>query len=104
MTPKQFPAPLFRHLDQEKWREVRAQERDGKRVSVHEKWLEFSPKCLSMYARFDPGVVLPQHGHKSINIIFVVKGSMMCGDVLCTPGMHITLYEGTPYGPLVAGP
>jgi hypothetical protein len=85
MSKKQYPAPLFRHMDNEAWREVRAQEHNGKRVSIHEKWLEFSSKCLSMYARFDPGVIVPYHGHKAVNIIFVVKGSMMCGDVHCTP-------------------
>ena len=104
MAIKQYPAPSFRHLDDEKWHEVVAQEHNGKRLSIHEKWLEFSPKYLALYSRFDPGAVVAQHRHKCINVIFVVAGSMMCGDVLCTRGMNITLYEGTPYRPLIAGP
>ncbi len=104
MSKKEYPAPLFRHIDDEKWHEVRAQDHNGKRVSIYEKWLEFSSTFLSMYGRWDAGVVVPYHGHNCVNVIFVIKGSMMCGDVLCTPGMHITLYEGVPYGPLIAGP
>ena len=29
---------------------------------------------------------------------------MLCGDVRCTPGMHITLDQGSALGPLIAGP
>jgi hypothetical protein len=29
---------------------------------------------------------------------------MRCGDVQCTPGMHITLEHGAEFGPFIAGP
>jgi hypothetical protein len=101
---REYPSPRFRHIDQEEWREVLAQDHGGKRVSVWEKWLEFGPRCLAFVGRWDPGMIVSQHGHMCINTIFVLEGSMLCGDVLCTRGMHITLDVGTPYGPLIAGP
>ena len=37
-------------------------------------------------------------------MVYVISGSMTCGDVECTPGMHITLEQGAAFGPFVAGP
>jgi hypothetical protein len=97
--------PRFRHLDETKWQEVRAQEHPGgRRASVREKWLEFSPRCLALYARWDPGMIVHKHGHNSHHVIFVIEGELLCGDVRCTPGMHITLDQGEALGPLIAGP
>lgn len=105
MTPtKPFPKPRFRHMDEEEWREVRVQDHSGRRVSVWEKWLEFTPRVMTFVGRWEPGMIIAPHGHMCINTIFVLEGSMMCGDVLCTKGMHITLDIGTPYGPNIAGP
>ena len=89
----------FRHADDEKWQEVRAVEVDGRRACVREKWLEFSTDCLSLYAEWDPGMMIHKHGHNSNHVLFVMKGEMMCGDTLCTAGMHITLDEGASFGP-----
>lgn len=99
-----YAKPRFRHTDEEKWREMRIQNHGGKRVSVHEKWLEYSPRVLAFIGKWDPGMIVQYHGHMSINSIFILEGSMMCGDVLCTKGMQITLDIGTPYGPNIAGP
>ncbi len=96
--------PRFRHLDDEKWQEVRAQQHGDRRVSVREKWLEFTPRCLSLYARWDPGMIVHAHGHKSDHLVFVLAGEMTCGDVLCTKGMHVWLEKGESFGPFVAGP
>ena len=101
---KQEPALRFRHVDDEKWQEVRAQQHGNRRVSIFEKWLEFTPGCLSLYARWDPGMMVHKHGHNSDHIVFVIEGEMTCGDVRCTPGMHITLEQGAAFGPFVAGP
>ena len=96
--------PRFRHVDDEKWHEVRALEQAGQRLSVWEKWLEFSPKLLCLYARWDAGMMVQRHGHNSDHILFVVSGEMSCGDVRCTRGMHITLEQGAAFGPFIAGP
>ena len=96
--------PRFRHMDEEKFQEVRALEQDGRRMSVWEKWLEFTPNFLCLYAKWDPGMMIHKHGHNSEHIVYVLSGSMTCGDVECTPGMHITLEQGAAFGPFVAGP
>ena len=98
-----MPEAKFRHADQEKWQEVRALQIGDRRVSVFEKWLEFTPDFLCLYARWDPGMMIHKHGHNSDHVIFVIEGEMMCGDVKCTAGMHITLPQGAAFGPFVAG-
>jgi hypothetical protein len=106
MPPKPKPElePRFRHLDQEKWQEVRAIQIGDRRASVWEKWLDFTPGFLSLVARWDPGMMIHKHGHESDHVIYVISGEMSCGDVRCTPGMHIPLPKGAAFGPFVAGP
>ena len=53
-----MPEPKFRHADGEKWQEVRAIEIAGRRASVWERWLEFSPELLTIHARWDPGMMV----------------------------------------------
>jgi hypothetical protein len=101
---KRAPALRFRHADDEKWQEVRAQQHGDRRVSIREKWLEFTPSFLCLYAKWDPGMMVHKHGHNSDHILFVLEGEMMCGDVRCTKGMHITLEHGAAFGPFIAGP
>ena len=96
--------PKFRHAEGEKWNEVRAIEVDGRRASVWERWLEFTPDLLTIHARWDPGMMVHKHGHNSLHVLYVLAGEMTCGDVRCTPGMHITLPVGAAFGPFVAGP
>lgn len=99
-----MPEPRFRHADEEKWHEVRAIEIDGRRASVWEKWLDFTPAFLSLTARWDPGMMIHKHGHQSDHVVFVIAGEMSCGEVRCTAGMHIALPKGAAFGPFVAGP
>ena len=102
--PKEGVEPRFRHVDDEKWQEVRAVELPTGPAMVREKWLEFTPRVLSLYAKWDPGMMIHKHGHNSDHVIFVLEGSMLCGDIECTKGMHITLEQGAAFGPFVAGP
>lgn len=101
---KKQPALRFRHIDDEKLQEVRAQQHGDRRVSIFEKWLEFTPNLLCLFAKWDPGMLVQKHGHNSDHILFVLEGEMMCGDVKCTKGMHITLEHGAAFGPFIAGP
>ncbi|HEV7760526.1 MAG TPA: hypothetical protein VGO78_16095, partial [Acidimicrobiales bacterium] len=62
--------PTFRHLDDADvpWQQVKRQRNgDGSESSVWEKWLAFSadPAYLSLYARYDPGMIVRRHGHYS---------------------------------------
>ena len=44
------------------------------------------------------------HGHNSDHVVFVLEGTMTCGDGECRPGTHIALDHGDDFGPFVAGP
>jgi hypothetical protein len=101
--------PTFRHLDDPgvPWQQVkRVRNADGTTSSVWEKWLAFSPEpqYLSLYARWDPGMVVRRHGHYSPHVIFVIEGEMWCGGRHCPAGTHVELPLGAAFGPFVAGP
>src|SRR5215213_720438 len=96
--------PRIRHLDDVPWEEVRKVDFGDRTASVREKWLDFSPRFLSLYARWDPGMIVQPHGHNSNHVVFVIEGDMTCGDVECPPGTHIALDQGDTFGPFVAGP
>src|SRR5262245_39693163 len=91
--------PRITHLDQFDWQEVRRQQHGDHTASVYEKWVEFSPRYLSLYARWDSGMIVQPHGHNSDHVVFVIEGDMMCGDVHCPPGTHIALDRGDTFGP-----
>ena len=95
--------PRFTHLDNLKWQEVRKLDFGDRTTSVREKWPEFSSKYLTVYAEWDPGMIVHAHGHYSNHIVFVISGEMTCGDVKCTPGTHIALDKGDIFGPFIAG-
>ncbi|MBM3671052.1 MAG: hypothetical protein FJW86_02520 [Actinobacteria bacterium] len=96
--------PRFRHLDDLKWQEVRRQQHGDKTVSVFEKWPEFSERYLTVYAKYEPGMMVHKHGHNSDHVVFVIEGDLMCGDVHCPAGTHIALDQGDSFGPFIAGP
>ena len=97
-------SPRFTHLDDLEWQEVRRIRRGADEVSVREKWLDFSPDFLSLYAKWDAGMIVQPHGHNSNHVVFVLDGEMTCGDVVCRKGTHIALDRGDTFGPFVAGP
>jgi len=100
--------PVFRHLDDADvpWQQVKRQRNaDGTESSVWEKWLAFSPdpQYLSLYAKYDPGMIVRRHGHYSPHVVFVIDGELQVGDVRCPAGTHIELPLGAAFGPLRAG-
>jgi hypothetical protein len=100
--------PTFRHLDDPDvtWQQVKRQRNaDGSESSVWEKWLAFSadPPYLSLYARYDPGMIVRRHGHYSPHVVFVIEGELLVDDRRCPPGTHIELPVGAAFGPLIAG-
>ena len=96
--------PTITSIDEMPWIEVKAQSHNGRRVSVWEKFLEWSPQRMVIYARYDPGVVVEAHGHASDHYVFVVSGEVTIGDRVCGPGTSVSLPEGAVFGPLIAGP
>lgn len=100
--------PVFRHLDDPDvtWQQVKRQRNaDGSESSVWEKWLAFSPdpQYLSLYARYDPGMIVRRHGHFSPHIVFVIDGEVSIGDHRCPAGTHVELPLGAAFGPIRAG-
>ena len=101
--------PVFRHLDDPDvpWQAVKAQRNaDGSESQVWEKWLAFSPEpqYLTIYARYDPGMVVRRHGHFSPHVVFVLEGEVTIGEHRCPAGTHVELPLGAAFGPVVAGP
>ena len=101
--------PTFRHLDDADvpWQQVKRQQNaDGSESSVWEKWLAFSPdpQYLSVYAKYDPGMIVRRHGHYSPHVVFVLEGEVWFGDRLCPSGTHVELPFGAAFGPVRAGP
>ncbi len=110
MTSGGLPSggPTIRRLEDPgvPWQRVKAQlNADGTESSVWEKWFAFraDPPYLSLYARYDGGMVVRRHGHRSPHVVFVLEGEILIGDELCGAGTHIELPEGAQFGPLVAG-
>jgi hypothetical protein len=100
--------PVFRHLDDHDvpWQQVKRQRNaDGTESSVWEKWLAFSadPPYLSLYARYDPGMIVRRHGHFSPHVVFVIDGELWVGERRCPAGTHVELPLGAAFGPLRAG-
>lgn len=100
--------PTFRHLDDADvvWQQCRRQRNaDGTESSVWEKWLAFSPDppYLSLYAKYDPGMIVRRHGHYSPHIVFVLSGELWVGERRCPAGTHIELPFGAAFGPLRSG-
>jgi hypothetical protein len=83
---------------------VKAQQHGDRRVSIHEKYLEWTPDLMVLYARYDPGMLVERHGHRSDHIVYVIEGEITVGDVACGPGTNIVLEQGAVFGPIEAGP
>jgi hypothetical protein len=97
------PRLAFVHVDDVPWTEVIAQQHGERRVSVHEKFLEWNAKRMVVLGRYDPHVVIERHGHASDHLVYVLEGDLQIGDRHCPPGTLIVLEVGAKFGPLIAG-
>lgn len=98
-----MPELKITHLDDVPWHEVKAQQHGERRVSIREKYLEWTPELMVLYARYDPGMLVERHGHRSDHIVYVIEGELTVGDVVCGPGTSIVLEHGAVFGPIEAG-
>jgi AcrR family transcriptional regulator len=97
--------PRITHLDDLPWMVVSKLEfADGRTAAISEKWIEQTPRYVTYYNKWEPGAMVPNHGHHGDHIVFVLEGEMTCGDVVCGPGTHVTLDYGDTFGPWIAGP
>jgi len=95
--------PRITHLDDMEWREIRPQVHRGRKVALHQKSIERADARSILYTHYGPGLVLEKHSHKANEVIHILKGELMVGEVRCTPGTTIVLETGTAFGPLIAG-
>ena len=102
-TDHPSPRLAFVHESDVPWQEVLAQRHGSRRVSVHEKFLEWTPDRMVVLGRYDPGVVVERHGHKSDHLVYVLEGDLTVGERPCAAGTLIVLEVGAVFGPLVAG-
>src|SRR5205814_5062149 len=60
------------------WTEVIAQEHldTGARRSVHEKFIEWTGQRMVVLGRYDPGMIIERHGHRSDHLIYVLDGEL----------------------------
>jgi hypothetical protein len=91
------------HIDDVPWREVIAQMHGAARVSVHEKFLEWTAQQMVVIGRYDPHVVIERHGRKSNHLVYVLEGDLTIGERHCPAGLLIVLEVGASFGPLIAG-
>ena len=65
------------------WTEVIAQENvdTGARRSVHEKFIEWTGQRMVVLGRYDPGMIIERHAHKSDHLIYVLEGELACGAI-----------------------
>jgi hypothetical protein len=91
------------HLADVPWQEVKAQQHGDRRVSVWEKYLEWTPERMVLYGRYDPGMLIERHGHRSDHLVHVVDGSITVGNEVCGPGTTLFLPVGAAMGPIEAG-
>jgi quercetin dioxygenase-like cupin family protein len=99
-----MPELKITHIDDAEWKEVKAQQHGDRRVSIWEKYLEWTPDLMVLYARYDPGMLTERHGHMSDHIVYVLEGEITVGEVRCRPGTNIVLEKGAVFGPIEAGP
>jgi hypothetical protein len=102
-TDRSAPRLAFVNESDVPWQEVLAQRHGTCRVSVHEKFLEWTSDRMVVLGRYDPGVVVERHGHKSDHLVYVLEGDLLVGDRACAAGTLIVLEVGAAFGPLVAG-
>jgi hypothetical protein len=97
------PSVSFVHDDDVEAVEVKSQLRAGQRRSVWLKFLELTPEAAVFHTRYDPGLVLERHAHKSDHYVFVIAGEVTFDTELCTAGSLIRLPRGAAFGPMWTG-
>jgi hypothetical protein len=99
-----MPEVRITHVEDVEWQEVKAQQHGDRRVSVWEKYLEWTPDLMVLYAHYDPGMLTERHGHRSDHIVYVLEGEITVGEERCGPRTNIVLEQGAAFGPIEAGP
>jgi hypothetical protein len=103
MAEAERPTVSFVHDEDLPYAEVKSQLRGEERASVWLKMLDLQPDRAFFHTRYDPGLVLQRHGHRSDHYVFVIAGSVWFGNEHCRAGSLVKLPLGASFGPIVAG-
>jgi hypothetical protein len=96
---------VFKHVDDVPYQMVKSQTLpDGRHAGVHCKIVEWRPNVVFIYTRYDPGLVLEEHGHNSDHIIYVLDGTVTISGQPCRKGSMVLLEHGATFGPIEVGP
>ena len=69
--------PTYIHVDDIEWTPVQRQRNaDGTESVVRERWPIMRTDFLSAYVRYEPGMVVRRHGHRSNHVVFVLAGGV----------------------------
>ena len=98
-----MPRLAFNHIDEVPSVEVMPQMHGDRKAAIHLKILERTAERLVSYTRYDPGYVVARHSHGGDEVIYIIEGDVMMGDVRCRPGTSIVLEKGASIEPIVAG-
>src|SRR5438552_16688291 len=82
------PRLAFVHIDDVPWNEVIAQLHGERRVSGHEKFLEWNAQRMVVLGRYDPGMVIERHGHASDHLVYLLEGELLVGERRCPRGIR----------------
>jgi hypothetical protein len=93
----------FVHAEDRPYVDVKSQMQGDRRAAVWLKMLDLHPERAFFHTRYDPGLVLQRHGHRSHHYLFIIEGTVFFNDEACRPGSLINLPLGATFGPVVVG-
>jgi hypothetical protein len=97
------PEARFVHDDDLPFVNVKSQMQGDRKASVWLKMMNLHPERAFFHTRYDPGLVLQRHGHRSHHFFYIIEGTVYFGDERCGPGTLIELPLGASFGPIVVG-
>lgn len=103
MTRSERPTVSYVHDEDRDYVDVKSQKQGERKVSVWLKMLDLEPERAFFHTRYDPGLVLQRHGHRSDHYVFVIAGTVFFDGERCRAGSLIKLPLGATFGPIVVG-
>jgi hypothetical protein len=87
------------------WKYARPQRlADGRSAAYNFQTLDSRPDRLVLHGRYDPGVVIRTHTHLGDEVMHVIEGELIVGDVHIVAPATILFPGGTSNGPYIGGP
>lgn len=103
MSNPERPTVSFVHDEDLPYVDVKSQRQGERKACVWLKMLDLHPERAFFHTRYDPGLVLQRHGHRSHHYLFVIAGTVWFGGERCRAGSLVKLPLGATFGPIVVG-